>query len=54
MVSSGHLNSLERTLEVVDIVVDDKDKLVHLLDCYSGGDTTVSLNVSNAFKRKFS
>ena len=54
MLSSRHLNSLERTLEVVDIVVDDKDKLVHLFDCYSSSDATVSLNVSNAFKRESS
>jgi hypothetical protein len=53
MLSGGHPNSLGRTLEVVDIVLNDEDTLIHLFECYSSSDSTVRLRVSNAFKRIF-
>ena len=53
MLSGGHANSLGRTLEVVDIVLNHTDTLDHLFECYSSSDATVRLRVSNAFKRIF-
>ena len=53
MLSGGHPNSLGCTLEVVDIVLNDEDTLIHLFECYSSSDSTVRLRVSNAFKRIF-
>ena len=53
MLSGGHHNSLGRTLEVVDIILNDEDSLNYLFECYSSSDSTVRLRVSNAFKRIF-
>ena len=53
MLSGGHPNSLGRTLEVVDDVLNNKDKLADLFQCYFSDDATVRLRVSSAFKRIF-
>jgi len=53
MLSGGHPNSLGRTLEVVDIVLNNKNHLIYLFECYLSNDATVRLRVSNAFKRIF-
>ena len=53
MLSGGHPNSLGRTLEVVDIVINNKNNLIYLFECYLSNDATVRLRVSNAFKRIF-
>ena len=53
MLSGGHHNSLGRTLEVVDIILNDEGSLKYLFECYSSSDATVRLRVSNAFKRIF-
>ena len=53
MLSGGHHNSLGRTLEVVDIILNDEGSLNYLFECYSSSDATVRLRVSNAFKRIF-
>ena len=53
MLSGGHPNSLGRTLEVVDIVLNNKNNLIYLFECYLSNDATVRLRVSNAFKRIF-
>ena len=34
MLSGGHPNSLGRTLEVVDIVLNNKNNLIYLFECY--------------------
>ena len=53
MLSGGHPNSLGRTLEVVDIILNDEGSLDYLFECYLSDDATVKLRVSNAFKRIF-
>ena len=53
MLSGGHHNSLGRTLEVVDIILNDEGSINYLFECYSSSDATVRLRVSNAFKRIF-
>lgn len=53
MLRGGRRNSLGRTLEVVDIVIHDKQALADLFACYHSGDSTVRLRVSNALKRIF-
>ena len=53
MLSGGHPNSLGRTLEVVDIILNDEGSLECLFECYSSDNPTVRLRVSNAFKRIF-
>ena len=53
MLSGGHPNSLGRTLEVVDIVLNNKNNLIYLFECYLSNDATIRLRVSNAFKRIF-
>ena len=53
MLSGGNPNSLGRTLEVVDIVLNNKNNLIYLFECYLSNDATVRLRVSNAFKRIF-
>ena len=49
----GHPNSLGNTLEVVDVVLGNTDKMEDLLLCYQSDDETVRLRTSNAFKRIF-
>ena len=47
----GHPNSLGNTLEVVDAVLSNTDKMEDLFLCYQSDDETVRLRTSNAFKR---
>ena len=49
----GHPNSLVNTLEVVDAVLGNTDKMEDLFLCYQSDDETVRLRTSNAFKRIF-
>lgn len=51
ILTGGHPNSLGRTLEVVDSVLNDKSKLEELYNCYFSKDEVVRLRVSNAMKR---
>jgi len=49
----GHPNSLGNTLQVVDAVLGNTDKMQDLFLCYQSDDETVRLRTSNAFKRIF-
>ena len=49
----GHPNSLGNTLEVVDVVLGNTDKMEDLFLCYQSDDETVRLRTSNALKRIF-
>ena len=49
----GHPNSLGNTLEVVDAVHGNTEKMEDLFLCYQSDDETVRLRTSNAFKRIF-
>ena len=49
----GHPNSLGNTLEVVEAVLGNKDKMEDLFLCYQSDDETIRLRTSNAFKRIF-
>lgn len=51
MLTGGHPNSLGRTVEVVDLVLADRDRLAELFQCYSSADEVVRLRVSSAMKR---
>ena len=51
MLTGGHPNSLGRTLEVVELILQDKKRVAELLDTYSSPDEVVRLRVSNALKR---
>jgi HEAT repeat protein len=51
MLSGGHPNSLGNTIEVVEIVLNDKNTLEDLYQCYFSDDEIVRLRVSNAMKR---
>jgi hypothetical protein len=51
MLSGGHHNSLGRTVEVVEIILENPDKLQELYDCYFSTDELVRLRTSNAIKR---
>jgi hypothetical protein len=51
MLAGGHPNSLGRTLEVVDAVLQDQKRLSDLLACYTSSDEVVRLRTSNALKR---
>jgi len=51
MLTGGHPNSLGRTLEVVDVVLDDRSRLPDLYRCYFSENEVVRLRVSNAMKR---
>ena len=53
MLLGGHRNSLGRTVEVVDIVIHDKQGLADLFASYRSNDSMVRLRASNAFKRIF-
>ena len=52
-IKGGHPNSLGNTLEVVDVVLGNTDKMEDLFLCYQSDDETVRLRTSNAFKRIF-
>lgn len=49
--SGGHPNSLGNTEQVVEEILQDKDKLQDLYDCYGSQDEVVRLRVSSAMKR---
>ncbi len=51
MLSGGHPNSLGRTVEVVERVLDDRSRASELFDCYESPDEVVRLRTSNAWKR---
>jgi hypothetical protein len=51
MLTGGHPNSLGRTLEVVEAVLNDQNRLPDLLACYNSSDEVVRLRTSNALKR---
>jgi hypothetical protein len=51
MLTGGHPNSLARTIEVMEIVLRNKDKLEELFDCDKSNDEVVRLRTSNAIKR---
>lgn len=51
MLTGGHPNSLGRTLEVVEAVLADRERLRALYSCYFSEDEVVRLRVSNAMKR---
>ena len=51
MLTGGHPNSLGRTVEVVELVLADRDKLSNLYRCYFSQDEVVRLRVSSAMKR---
>ena len=53
LLKGGHPNSLGNTLEVMDVVLGNTDKVEDLLLCYQSDDETVRLRTSNAFKRIF-
>lgn len=51
MLMGGHPNSLGRTLEVVNVVLNDKQRFDDLYMCWHSDDEVVRLRVSNAMKR---
>jgi hypothetical protein len=51
MLTGGHPNSLGRTIEVVDLVLANPDRLIDLYNCYFSTDEIVRLRTSNAIKR---
>lgn len=51
MLTGGHPNSLGRTIEVVELVLDKPKKLETLYACYKSEDEVVRLRTSNAMKR---
>ncbi len=53
MLTGGHPNALGRTLEVVDIVLADHDRLADLYDCCLDDDEIVRLRAFNGIRRVF-
>lgn len=51
MLTGGHPNSLGRTIEVVELVLADREKLEELYRCYFSEDEVVRLRTSNGLKR---
>lgn len=51
MLTGGHPNSLGRTIEVVDTVLANPERLEDLYQCYFSDDEVVRLRTSNAMKR---
>lgn len=51
MLTGGHPNSLGQTLEVVEMVLNDQNRLEKLYRCYFSPDEVVRLRTSNAMKR---
>lgn len=51
MLTGGHPNSLGRTVEVVELVLAEPERLDDLYACYASADEVVRLRTSNAFKR---
>ncbi len=53
MLQGGHPNSLGRTLEIVDAIRSNSERLSELFECYKSDDAVVRLRTSSAFKRHF-
>ncbi len=53
MLTGGHPNSLGRTEEAAQLVVNEPERLVELFRTYNSADEVVRLRVSSAFKRVF-
>ncbi|MEM7536394.1 MAG: hypothetical protein AAF639_29695 [Chloroflexota bacterium] len=51
MLTGGHPNSLGRTVEVVDIILENSTQLEELYNCYFSQDEVVRLRTSSALKR---
>lgn len=51
MLTGGHPNSLGRTIEVVELVLNDPKRFDELFNCYESEDEVVRLRTSNAMKR---
>lgn len=51
MLTGGHPNSLGRTTEVVEKILENPELLENLYQCYFSRDEVVRLRTSNAFKR---
>ena len=51
MLTGGHPNSLGRTVEVVDMVLEDQNRFEELYQCYFSQNEVVRLRTSNAMKR---
>ena len=51
--SGGHPNSMGNTINVVNKIFKDPQKINALFSCYSSNDEVVRLRTSNAFKRIF-
>lgn len=51
MLTGGHPNSLGRTIEVVEVILANPERLEELYQCYFSDDEVVRLRTSNAFKR---
>lgn len=51
MLQGGHPNSLGRTVEVVNLVLAEPQRLDELYRCYFSGDEVVRLRTSSALKR---
>ena len=51
MLTGGHPNSLGRTVEVVEMVFINQERLAELYGCYFSEDEVVRLRTSNAMKR---
>lgn len=51
LLTGGHPNSLGNTIQVVQDVLGNKEKLQDLYQCYDSKDEVVRLRVSNAMKR---
>ena len=51
MLTGGHPNSLGRTIEVVDLVLANPERLAELFACYRSADAVVRLRTSSALKR---
>lgn len=51
MLTGGHPNSLGKTVEVVELVLEKPPRLKDLYACYQSEDEVVRMRVSNAMKR---
>lgn len=51
MLTGGHPNSLGRTIELVELVLAQPERLEELYHCYFSNDEVVRLRTSNAIKR---
>ena len=51
MLNGGHPNSLDRTVEIVEIIFQDASRFAELYHCYFSKDEVARLHTSNAMKR---